>query len=275
MRYVLWKNRCRIVLLIIGLAVSGCKEILYSDLDEIQANEMVAILATVGVSSSREVDKDGIYALLVDEQNIATAITILKKEGYPRERFESLGDIFSAEGIIGTPFEQQARFIHALNQELSYTMTSISGVRNARVFVTVPSQSRYDRSPPRATASVTLHHDPSFAPSNNIAKIKQIVSFSVPNLAYDDVAVALFPARGPTITENLVNLEAAEIDLEPSSEAPTVSRSGIALDVPTVLDIGLENLNIKMALRIVAIVGLILAAHAFWIRSSIYRKRNF
>ena len=199
----------------------------FAEVDENQANEMVAVLATAGVSSSRSADKKGIYALSVDGQDVAGAITILKNAGYPREQFQSLGDVFSADGIIGTPFEQHARFIHAMNQELSQTITSIAGVRSARVFVTAPPKGRYDRTPPRASASVTVHHETDFDASKNLSMIKQIIAYSLTNLDYDDVAVALFPAGGPKIAV------VSEASVTPANPQPTDAAIEPAQDGPT------------------------------------------
>ncbi|MEL6639704.1 MAG: type III secretion inner membrane ring lipoprotein SctJ [Pseudomonadota bacterium] len=181
------------------LAVSGCKEVLFSNLDEIQANEMVAVLAVAGIGSSRERDKDQSYSVLVEGAHVATATTILRNEGFPRKNYESLGDVFSAQGIVGTPFEQQARYVHAMNQELSHTISTIHGIQSARVLVTAPVRDRYAREDPKATASVTINYEPSFDAEHNVSRIKMIVAHSMSNLAYDDVALALFPTATPTV----------------------------------------------------------------------------
>ncbi len=187
------------LILVAALSLMGCKEVLYSGLDENQANEMVSALAASGVSASRERDKKGIYSVLVDETMVATSITLLKNQGLPRERFQSLGDVFSAEGIVGTPFEQQARFIHAMNQELSHTVTSIDGVRSARVLVTSPPRGRYEQTAPAASASVVIHYEADFDERKYVSTIKTVVAHSLPNLGYEDVAVAMFPAGGPAV----------------------------------------------------------------------------
>ena len=182
-----------------SFALAGCKEVLFSNLAETEANEMVAILAAAEIPASRDRDKDNIYSVLVSESNIPVATTLLRNEGYPKQKFESLGEVFSAEGIVGTPFEQQARYIHAMNQELSKTISSIEGVKSARVFVTAPAKDRYQKAPPPASASVMINYEAGFDAEAYVTKIKVLVAHSLPNLEYDSVAVALFKASGPTI----------------------------------------------------------------------------
>lgn len=200
------------------VVVAGCKEVLYSDLSEIEANEMVAVLAASDIASSRMRDKDGIYALSVDEVYVAEAVVLLRAEGYPKEKFQSLGDIFNSDGIIGTPFEQNARFIHAMNEELSHALSSISGVRSAKVLTTAPVAGRYERSAPAATASVTVHYEEGFDATGNIGNFKRLVASAVPNLEYENVTVTVFKAGGiistmPAATETV--LPVSDVKVEP------------------------------------------------------------
>ncbi len=198
------------------LAMAGCKEVLFSDLGETEANEMVAVLAATGVVASRTRDKDNIYSIEVEADAVATATTLLRQQGYPRPKFQTLGDVFGAEGIVDTPFEQHVRFIHAMNEELSRTVSAIAGVQSARVFITAPPKDRYAREAPPASASITINYESGFNAEASVSKIKSIVAHSVTNLDYDNVAVALFPAAGPAVHVN-----------EQTTEQPTIYEAGL------------------------------------------------
>jgi type III secretion protein J len=173
--------------------LAGCKEVLYSGLSETQANEMVAALAQAGIPSWRSRDKGSQYELSVESDSIAISIVELNRLGLPREEFLSIGDVFGEGGIIGTPFEQQARFVHAMNQELSHTISLIPGVRTARVFVTMSQKDRFERETAEASASVAVYFEQDFDISAQVPKIKMLVSHSAGDLEYDKVSVALFP----------------------------------------------------------------------------------
>ncbi len=219
-------NGARAFLLLGILLVAGCKEVVYSGLSEVEANEMVAILEASGISSGRERDKDGVYSLLVEGADVAPAITILKTEGYPRKKFRSMGDIFSAEGIVGTPFEERARFIYALNEELSRTISTISGVRSARVHIMLPATSRFDRDAKSSRASVTIHFEEEFAAQQFVPTIKTLVAHSVPNLEYENVAVALFPVGGASVVRIERPLPGN------AANAATIDGSGLLPSIP-------------------------------------------
>jgi type III secretion protein J len=179
-----------------SFALVGCKEVLYSNLGETEVNEMVAILQAADVSSDRTVDKDGNYSLLVEKYNIGPSVVLLRGEGLPRKKFNSLGDVFSDEGIVGTPFEERARFMYALHQELSETISSIDGVRDARVHVVLPETQRFDREQKQASAAVAIHHFADFDAHALVPTIKTLLEHSVPDLAYENVSVALFSSGG-------------------------------------------------------------------------------
>ena len=187
------KKGLGITLLAVFLALAGCKEVLYSDLSENEANEMVAVLDAGGISAGRVRSKDGIYDITVDEALVASAVNLLQAAGYPKHRFQSLGDVFAGDELVGSPFNERARFMHAMNEELSRTISQIDGVRSARVQVMIPAQDKYDPTPKAATASVAVMYDERRDLSTFVPVIKTLVAHSVPDLAYDDVAVALFP----------------------------------------------------------------------------------
>jgi type III secretion protein J len=222
------RNRLAL-LLVLALGVSGCKEVLYSGLTENEANEMVAILAASGVEASRSRDKKGIYELSVAGEDVAASVVILGERGYPKQQFETLGEVFSADGIIGTPFEQNARFIHAMNEELSHTISSIAGIREARVLITAPTKGRYDRTAPPASASVTIQHEAWFDPAESTSKIKQIVAYSVANLDYDNVAVLAFPVGSPGISDPSVAEDRPADDVSGAATSGTTGTAPVRL----------------------------------------------
>ncbi len=193
----------------------GCKETLYSGLNEREANEIVAVLDISEVSAQREQDKDGLYSVLVDAELVAIATRILMSEGLPREQFESLGQVFTSDGISATPFDQRARYIHALNQELSRTVSELGGVRAARVFVTLPEEDSLSRQTAPAKASVSVTFYEGDLARSFISNVKLLISHSVSNLKYEDVAVVLFPMAPPeaqtAVTGTAVDVQASSL----------------------------------------------------------------
>lgn len=175
-------------------ALAGCKAELYSNLSEREANEMIAVLNGAGIEASREKVKGGTFTLSVDKDKTAASIAILNQRGLPRQQFDSLANIFDAKKMVSTPFEEKARFMHAMNQELANSLTQISGVVSARVHLMLPDSSPLDKTKPQPRASIFVYHQPNVNISQHVPIIKNLIVNSVNGLNYEDVAVALFPA---------------------------------------------------------------------------------
>ena len=165
-----------------------------SGLQEREANEMIATLYLQDIGATKTPTKDGLYSVTVRQADFGAAIAVLTRAGLPRERFDSIGDIFPDDSVVGTAFEERARFAFALSQELSRTITEIEGVQFARVHIVLPERGRFDDAAPPAKAAVAIYHSRAFVPAVTLPQIKQLVAFGVPNLSYDAVSASLFPA---------------------------------------------------------------------------------
>ena len=174
--------------------VNGCKEVLYSQLAEQEANEMVAVLASNGVAVSKTVT-DKYWGIEVEGSQIPLAMQLLTREGLPRSRYASLGDMFKREGIVSTPTEERIRFIHGISQELSRTLSMIDGVLAARVHIVLPHNDPLaDRAKP-SSASVFIRHRADIDLQASLTSIKSLVVRSVEGLSHDSVYVTLFAAE--------------------------------------------------------------------------------
>jgi len=185
------------LLALLAVGLSGCKSELYSNLSEREVNEMIAVLSAAGIETSREKAKGGTFSILVGQDDTATAIALLNQSGLPRQQFDSLANIFDAKKMVSTPFEERARFMHAMNQELAQSLTQIAGVVSAQVHLMLPDASPLDRVKQPARASVFVYHQPTVDVAQHIPVIKNLIVNAVNGLNYEDVAVAAFPINPP------------------------------------------------------------------------------
>lgn len=188
--------RNRLAILFTCLLLAACSAAdLYSNLNERQANEMIAALQTAGIEASKQSKDSTNWTVRVSRGDFARAVDTLRAEGLPRDEFESLGRVFKKEGFVSSPLEERARLIYGLSQELSNTISAIDGVVVARVHLAVPDRGPLADKPRSASASVMVKHRPGVDLSGQIGQIKALVVNSVEGLTYDSVTVSLFPAR--------------------------------------------------------------------------------
>lgn len=179
------------------LLLTACKTELYTKVGEREANEMIAALLRAGIPAERKAAKDGTSTVSVDADRIADAVEILRAHQLPRPQFASMGEVFAQQGLVSTPTEERARFIHALSQELARTISDVDGVLSARIHVVLPRNDllRQDASP--SAASIFVRHD-ARAPLGEIApQLKMLVANSIEGLAYERVSLVLLPVERP------------------------------------------------------------------------------
>ncbi len=184
----------RLTLLVAMLALAGCgQETLYSNLGGREANEMLSILLSHDVGA-RKVGLGDSLEIRIARNDLPTAIALLAERGYPKEKFQSLGDVFEREGFVSSPVEERARLLYALSQELSRTVSTIDGVVAARVHLAIPERRPLADSIAPSSASIFIKHRPGAAVTEQAASVKALVVNSIEGLPYENVTVTFFPA---------------------------------------------------------------------------------
>jgi len=176
------------------LFLAACQVELYGNLSQREANEMIAVLARSGIEATREPVSEGIFRVMVAESEMAAAVEALAGAGLPAERFQSLGEIFPGDGLIVSPYEQRIRTMHALNQEIARTISTISGVRNARVHIVLPELDLRGQPMNQPSASILIHHAPGLDTEGLTTRVRMLVTNAVQGMDFRNVAVAFFDA---------------------------------------------------------------------------------
>jgi type III secretion protein J len=176
-------------------ALQGCKSELYTNLNEREANSMVAALLERGIPAGRVAQKGGQMTVVVDDARFAEAVKLLNESGFPKDRFANMGDVFKRDGLVASPVQERAQMIYALSEELSRTVSEIDGVLSARVHVVLPENDPLRRDLVPSSASVFIRHEASLQINNLIPQIKALVANSIAGLSYEKVSVV--PVAAP------------------------------------------------------------------------------
>ncbi|AZO01381.1 EscJ/YscJ/HrcJ family type III secretion inner membrane ring protein [Mesorhizobium sp. M9A.F.Ca.ET.002.03.1.2] len=186
--------RCRVALVVVGMLVlQACSVELYSNLNQRQANEIVATLMRHGIPAQREAGKDGKMTVSVQKDRFAEAMAILDESGLPKQEFQTLGDVFKRDGLVSSPVEERATMIYGLSQELSQTISDIDGVLSARVHLVLPENDPLRQRLVPSSASVFIRHRASVPMNELIPQVKMLVAKGIAGLTYDNVSVTLIP----------------------------------------------------------------------------------
>jgi type III secretion protein J len=178
------------MLVVCTALLTACNVDLFSELDQRQANEIVATLFRHGIPAERVTAKSGRFGVMVDEGHFAEAIAVLNESGLPRQEFKTLCDVFKKDGIVSSLMQERAQMICALEQELSRTISEIDGVLSARVHLVLPENDPLRQQLVPSSASVAIRHQDNV--SIDAEKVKLLVTNGVAGLSYDKVQVAFF-----------------------------------------------------------------------------------
>ena len=170
---------------------------LYSQLDEQEGNEMLALLLQHDISSRKRAVKDNMVSLEVNSHKIPEAMELLRKNGYPRDKFSTFKDLFSSDKLIATPYEDRTRYTYGLSQELADTLSRVDGVMTARVHLVLPAED--DDEIRTASAAVFIKHNPNYDMDEHIPKIKSVVASGIESIDYEAVNVVLFSAESSDV----------------------------------------------------------------------------
>lgn len=169
--------------------ITGCREVMYSNLSEEDANELLAVLLERNIDATKVNEGKQGYKVEVDKDDFVNALAIAKDHALPKTRYQDIGSIFTGQGLISSQTEERTRLSYAISQELSNTLQRIDGVLDARVHVVL---SEYDQMSGRTTlpsAAVYIRHTPDSPVPNMIVGIKETVARSVPALDVANVSV--------------------------------------------------------------------------------------
>jgi type III secretion protein J len=176
-----------------ALSLAACSVELFANLDQKQANDIVATLFRHGIPAQRSVTKNSRYVVHVDQSRFSEAVAILNDNGLPKQDFTSLGEVFKNEGIVASPVQERAQMIFALSQELARTVSDIDGVLSARVHLVLPENDPLRQQLIPSSASVVIRHASTASLAELVPQVKMLVANGIAGLTYDKVSVVLVP----------------------------------------------------------------------------------
>ncbi|QEA13165.1 type III secretion system inner membrane ring lipoprotein SctJ [Comamonas flocculans] len=191
-----WRRALHGLVLSLSLLLLACggRVDLMGAVPEDEANEVLAVLLKAEVNAVKTPGKDGLVGVQVSSQQVGQALQVLRDNGLPRERYAGMGQVFKKEGLISSPLEERARYVYALSQELSGTLSKIDGVLYARVHVVLPERGVAGEPGVPSTAAVFIKHQEGRDLELLQPQIRRLVTNSIPGLSPERVSIVFVSA---------------------------------------------------------------------------------
>ena len=183
----------------LALLLVGCDKAatLFSGLAESQANAALAALLESGIAATKAPGDEGTWNVMIGEKDFAEAATLCERRGLPRRTFNGVGVVFKKTGMVSSPSEERIRFMDAIAQDLSQTISMIDGVVDARVHVVLPENDPFAKNTLPSSVAVALRSRWDADLTEAIPQVKSLVKNAIEGLAYEKISVTVFKDPPP------------------------------------------------------------------------------
>ncbi|MBK9516590.1 MAG: secretion protein [Anaeromyxobacter sp.] len=184
-------------------ALAGCgEEPLLHDLAEREANQVLVALDEGGIAAVkvRSEGSEAGWTVAVPRGEGPRAQRLLQARQLPRPRPAGLGEVFGQAGVVPTPVEEHARWLHALAGELAASVEALDGVVEARVHLGLPAEDPLrPGARPAARAAVLVKCRPAACDAVRALEggLRALVAGAADGLSPEQVAVVIAPGVEP------------------------------------------------------------------------------
>jgi len=181
------------------LLLAGCEETstLFSGLEESQANAVIAALIDAGMDANKAPGDEGTWNVTINHGDFAKAANLCNRNGLPQRAFHGVGEVFKKTGMVSSPSEERIRFMDAIAQDLSRTISMIDGVVDARVHVVLPENDPFAKNTLPSSAAVAIRSRWDADLTDTVPQIKSLVKNAIEGVAYEKITVTIFQDRPP------------------------------------------------------------------------------
>jgi type III secretion apparatus lipoprotein, YscJ/HrcJ family len=199
------------------LVLTGCKQdSLLTGLDQVQANEVVALLLKNNIEASKHSEPKAGYSVMVNASDFSTAVDLITLHNLPSRPQIEVSEMFPADALVSSPRAELARMYSAIEQRLEKTLSQIDGVVSSRVHVSYDSgngNSREEVKPVHLSALLRTDSTASDR-SSLISDAKRIMKNSFANVEYDNISVVI--SRMPEVNQLQVTKRVEQNGLVPA-----------------------------------------------------------
>ncbi|MCL9783824.1 type III secretion inner membrane ring lipoprotein SctJ [Vibrio sp. S4M6] len=180
--------------ILVVLLLVGCKENLYNNLPEEEANQMLALLMLNKIQAAKEVDKNGTVTLAVDKKQFINAVELLRQNGFPKRKRVDINQVFPSGQLVTSPEQEKAKMNYLKEQQLEQMFSDMDGVIESSVSIAADKTDDTGRQKTAPSAAVMIKYSPEVNISVYRDQIKSLIHDSIPGISYDNISIMMVPA---------------------------------------------------------------------------------
>lgn len=200
-----FSSRLSGLMVIVGLALTGCAEELQHSLTERDANEILVLLRKNDIQAEKMKEEGGnepTYLIRVPRRDYGQSAELLREHSLPQTKPKGFAMFRESKGMIPTQTEERAMMLEAYSGEVSSALQKIDGVLEAQTIVNMPEVNDLTQPEKKAlpSASVVVKYRSPLdgRPPLTEAQIRQFVATSIPDMRSEAVTVLLSQSMAPS-----------------------------------------------------------------------------
>lgn len=174
----------------IGLLVGCDNQLLLSNLNQRQSNEVLAILQEHGIEANRKHDNKTGDSIRVSPDNFVLSVDLLRQYNLPSKDPVEIIQAFPGDSLVASPQAERTRLLSLIEQRLEQSLLAIPNVVNARVHVSYPLNGNGAVKQVQKISSLVTYAG-SEDPKMMMNKIKLFLNNSFAETSYDNVSVVI------------------------------------------------------------------------------------
>lgn len=189
-------NKFCIALLVSSVLLTGCKQQeLLQGLDQIQANEVIALLQRNNIQAYKQSRAKEGFVIIVAPEDFTASVDLMNSHGLPRKPDLQIAQMFPSDSLVSSPRAEKARLYSAIEQRLGQSLLALKGVTTARVHVSYDIDGGESSSNKKTIhLSALLNYDSEIKNKELlIGDVKKFLKNSFDNLDYDNISVVISP----------------------------------------------------------------------------------
>lgn len=192
-----WKPLRAAGLVLAALLLAACTgTALYTELEEQQANEVMAALLGAGIDASKapSPSKKG-WEVDIAASDIPQAMRVLHAAGLPQRQSQSMGELFKKDSFATSTMQEKALYVFGLEEGMRKKLLKVDGVVDAEVSIALPDKDPLAGEAPDSSASVMIFERPGANLSDRETDLKVYIKDGIAGLNdVNKVTIKFFPA---------------------------------------------------------------------------------
>ncbi|HGJ5899425.1 type III secretion system inner membrane ring lipoprotein SctJ [Arsenophonus apicola] len=178
-------------LILLLLLLTGCNEQeLLKNLDQNQANEVIALLQQNNIDAYKKESAKSGYIIYIEKEDFIPAVDLINRYGLPRKPRLEIAQMFPSDSLVSSPLAEKARLYSGIEQRLAQSLHSIEGIVTAHVHISYELNSVESKKEHKYHVSALIKYNDTIKDVNLLINdIKRFLKNSVNGVSYDDISV--------------------------------------------------------------------------------------